>query len=110
LRKEGLDDDALMEALGIKNKETLLSLCGLVDSQIVDIDSIEIEASESFGAEEVFKLLHEIGLTKKEFQFIELQVRGLSMGDIVCEMDISRSSLYALKVSIRGKILCWGQS
>jgi len=109
MKQRGMNDDEIMAKLGIKTRATFLSLLGLVDSHAVDTDHVEVADSVAVEEVNVFKVLDEIGLTEQELKFVNLVTSNHSMDEIGEEMGISRSSLYAIKASIRDKILAWGQ-
>jgi len=109
MRRRGLDDQEIMNKLGIKTRATFLSLLGLVDSHAIDCDKTEVVDSGSFEENSVFRMLDEIGLTEQELQFVNLVTSNHSMDEIATAMSVSRSTLYAIKASIRTRILAWGQ-
>jgi len=109
MRGEGLKDEVIMTRLGIKTRATFLSLLGLVESHTVDINQVDVAAEASIEEKSIFKVLEEIGLVESEMQFINLVVNNYSMDEIITEMEVGRSHLYAIKASIRDKILAWGQ-
>lgn len=109
LRSEGLSDDVIMTRLGIKTRATFLSLLDLVENHSVDLDQVEISSNSSIDEDGIFRMLEEIGLTESETDFVNLVTSNHSMDEIVERMEMSRSSLYAIKASIRDKILAWGQ-
>jgi len=108
LKKDGLTDDAIMARLGLKNHETLVALQRLVNVRVVDVDDIDIQESESLDKLQIFKMLGEMGLTDSELTFVQLTMQDRSIDDLITEMGLSRSRLYAIKASIREKILTWG--
>lgn len=109
LRSEGLSDDVIMARLGIKTRATFLSLLDLVENHSVDLEQVEISSNSSIDEDGIFKMLEEIGLTESEMEFVNLVTSNHSMDEIVERMEMSRSTLYAIKASIRDKILAWGQ-
>jgi len=109
MRNEGLKDDVIMTRLGIKTRATFLSLLRLAEDHAIRLDQIDAETESFLEEENIFKMLEEIGLAESETRFINLVVSNHSMDDIMNEMGVSRSNLYAIKASIRDKILTWGQ-
>lgn len=110
MRKQGLSDDEIMACLGIKSRDTFLSLVGLVESRSVDIDQIETSADDGLDEEQLFNMLDEIELTEQEIKLVRLMVTNHSIDEIQAEMGLSRSAVYALQASIREAILDWGRS
>lgn len=109
LRVQGLSDGDIMTRLGIKTRATFLSLLGLVTNSSVDIDQADVEIDTTLAEDDISKILDEIGLTKLEVQFVSLTTSGHSMDDIMKTMLLKRTSLFALKASIKDKILSWGR-
>ena len=109
LRVQGLSDGDIMTRLGIKTRATFLSLLGLVNNSSVDIDQADVEIDTTLAEDDISKILDEIGLTKLEVQFVSLTTSGHSMDDIMKTMLLKRTSLFALKASIKDKILSWGR-
>lgn len=109
LRVQGLSDGDIMTRLGIKTRATFLSLLGLVTNSSVDIDQADVEIDTTLAEDDITKMLDEIGLTKLEVQFVNLTTSGHSMDDIMKTMLLKRTSLFALKASIKDKILSWGR-
>lgn len=110
LRLRGVSDEDIMNQLGIKTKTTLYSLIELVESRSVDIDQVDIPSDHSVGEDDIFRMLGEIGLTELEMQFVNLTIKDYSIDAIISVMNLSRATLYAIKASIRDKILAWGKS
>jgi len=84
-------------------------LLGLVENHSVYPDQVVVADDAALEEDGVFKMLDEIGLTEQELKFVNLVTSNHSMDDITTEMVVSRSTLFAIKASIRDKILAWGQ-
>ncbi len=110
LRSNGMGDEEIMTKLGIKTRATFLSLLELVSSRAVELEFVEVAGETVFEEESIFRMLDEIGLTADESRFVTLTTSNQSMDEMVTLMSMSRSSLYAIKASIRDKILAWGQN
>lgn len=109
MRKRGMTDDVIMTQLGIKTRATFLSLVELLEGRSVELDKTDIEIEASMEEESIFKVFNEIGLDESEVTFVNLITQNYSMDKIINEMDVSRTNLYAIKASIRDKILAWGR-
>jgi RNA polymerase sigma factor (sigma-70 family) len=109
LRAEGLDDEDIMNRLGVKTRATFLSLVGLIGSHVIDLCQVEITGETLIEEDDILKMLDEIGLSEIETRFVHLITNNHSMDEIRRELDISRSSFYVIRTSIRDKILAWGQ-
>ena len=109
MRAKGLSDDIIMTRLGVKTRATFLSLLGLIESHVVDLDQVEIEAETTIEEASIFKMLDEIGLMESEIEFINLIIKNHSIDEMTKVMNVSRSRLFEIKASIRDKILTWGQ-
>lgn len=110
LRREGLSDDEIMACLGIKARDTFLSLVELVESRSVDLDQIEICANNGLDEDQLFNMLDEINLSEQEVMLVRLMTTNHSIDEIQEVMGLSRSAVYALQASIREAILDWGRS
>lgn len=109
MRRSGMSDEEIMSGLGIKTRATFLSLVELVDSHAVDIEHVEVSADSTLDEKSIMKMLIEIGLSKIEIKFVDLTINNYSMDAIAEQMQLSRSTLYSIKTSIRDKIQAWGQ-
>lgn len=110
MQRDGVGDAEIMERLGIKTRATFLSLLQLVSTHTTEIDEVEVPADEQ-GLDEtdILKMLDEIGLSESEMTFVKLTISNHSMQQIAQMMELGRSSVYAIKASIRDKILAWGR-
>lgn len=109
LSHEGLGEEEIMARLGIKNRATFLSLRELADGRCTDIDNVDVPDVVSIEESDIFRMLGEIGLTEQENEFVNLTINNFSMDEMSTKMGVSRSTLYAIKASIKEKILAWGQ-
>ena len=81
----------------------------MIESHVVDLDQVEIEAETTIEEASIFKMLDEIGLMESEIEFINLIIKNHSIDEMTKVMNVSRSRLFEIKASIRDKILTWGQ-
>lgn len=108
LREQGLEDSEIMRRLGIRNKDTMLSLIELTHST-VDVKNLDTVEEENISENDIMRMLGEIGLDEIEQRFVALVIDNKSMDELEKEMGTSRANLYSIKRSIKDKILAWGE-
>jgi DNA-directed RNA polymerase specialized sigma subunit len=110
LKLDGLSDKDIMSRLGIRTQATFNALLGLIDGGSIDLDSIELPAGAlSMDEDTIHRMLDEIGLDESEMEFVNLVTTSKTVDEIMDAMELSRTSLYAIKASVKDKILSWGQ-
>ena len=108
LRNDGASDEEIMTTLGIRKRDTLVSLFNLLQPA-TNIDRIEVAGDEYIDESSIWPLLDEIGLEKDERRYVELVLANHNMDEIERLMGRSRSYLYNLKAAIVEKVLDWGR-
>jgi RNA polymerase sigma factor (sigma-70 family) len=111
LRREGHDNESIMQTLGIRNRDRFLSLLSLVDIE-VEILSDDIAANDTsmFDVQDVYRVLNDIQLEDQEKDLIVLTIANQSRKTIMRSLSLDGVQYANLKKQVIKKILEWGEN
>jgi RNA polymerase sigma factor (sigma-70 family) len=109
LIEQGLDNQTIMNQLGIKTISTLDALLRLTSNHTMPIDQIEVLAPSSMDEQTIISMLDDVGFSKQERQLVDLMMNSRSVDEIENVTGMNKGEIARMRNAINEKITHWGK-